>query len=104
MEGGTPLHVLKKYKAVLLSGLLVVVFCVAAYCAVGRADSADSQYTYAEHIFQDDTVNEINIEIDEADWQDMLENPLEEEYHKRILRLTAKRSEMWQSARRATTA
>ena len=42
MEGGTPLHVLKKYKAVLLSGLLVVVFCVAAYCAVGRADSADT--------------------------------------------------------------
>lgn len=76
------MHGLKKYKAVLLSGLLVVVFCVAAYCAVGRADSADSQYTYAEHIFQDDTVNEINIEIDEADWQDMLDNPLEEEYHK----------------------
>ena len=76
------MHVLKKYKAVLLSGLLVVVFCVAAYCAVGRADSADSQYTYAEHIFQDDTVNEINIEIDEDDWQDMLDNPLEEEYHK----------------------
>ena len=75
------MHVLKKYKAVLLSGLLVVVFCVAAYCAVGRADSAESR-TYAEHIFQDDTVNEINIEIDEADWQDMLENPLEEEYHK----------------------
>lgn len=76
------MHVLKKYKMLLLSGLLVVVFCVAAYCAVGRADSAESQYTYAEHIFQDDTVNEINIEIDEADWQDMLENPLEEEYHK----------------------
>lgn len=75
------MHGLKKYKAVLLSGLLVVVFCVAAYCAVGRADSAES-HTYAEHIFQDDTVNEINIEIDEADWQDMLENPLEEEYHK----------------------
>ena len=76
------MQVLKKYKAVLLSGLLVIVFCVAAYCAVGRADSADSQYTYAEHIFQDDTVNEINIEIDEDDWQDMLDNPLEEEYHK----------------------
>lgn len=76
------MHVLKRYKAVLLSGLLVVVFCVAAYCAVGRADSADSQYTYAKHIFQEDTVNEINIEIDEKDWQDMLDNPLEEEYHK----------------------
>lgn len=74
------MHVLKKYKMLLLSGLLVVVFCVAAYFVVGRADSATD--TYAAHIFQEDTVNEINIEIDEADWQDMLENPLEEEYHK----------------------
>ena len=74
------MHVLKKYKMILLSGLLVVLFCVAAYFVVERADSATD--TYAAHIFQDDTVNEINIEIDEADWQDMLENPLEEEYHK----------------------
>lgn len=74
------MHVLKKYKMILLSGLLVVVFCVAAYFLVERADSATD--TYAAHIFQEDTVNEINIEIDEADWQDMLENPLEEEYHK----------------------
>lgn len=74
------MHVLKKYKMILLSGLLVVVFCVAAYFVVERADSAAD--TYAAHIFQEDTVNEINIEIDEADWQDMLENPLEEEYHK----------------------
>ena len=74
------MHVLKKYKMLLLSGLLVVVFCVAAYFLVERADSAAD--TYAAHIFQEDTVNEINIEIDEADWQDMLENPLEEEYHK----------------------
>lgn len=74
------MHVLKKYKMLLLSGLLVVVFCVAAYFVVERADSAAD--TYAAHIFQEDTVNEINIEIDEADWQDMLENPLEEEYHK----------------------
>lgn len=74
------MHVLKKYKMILLSGLLMVVFCVAAYFVVGRADSATD--TYAAHIFQEDTVNEINIEIDEADWQDMLENPLEEEYHK----------------------
>lgn len=74
------MHVLKKYKMILLSGLLVVVFCVAAYFLVERADSAAD--TYAAHIFQEGTVNEINIEIDEADWQDMLENPLEEEYHK----------------------
>ncbi len=75
------MHVLKKYKAILLSGLLVVAFCAASYGIVGRADATDSKYTYAEHIFQDGTVNEINIEIDEEDWQDMLDNPLEEEYH-----------------------
>lgn len=74
------MHVLKKYKMILLSGLLVVLFFAAAYVLVERADSAAD--TYAAHIFQEDTVNEINIEIDEADWQDMLENPLEEEYHK----------------------
>lgn len=74
------MHVLKKYKMILLSGLLAVVFCVAAYFLVERADSAAD--TYAAHIFQEGTVNEINIEIDETDWQDMLENPLEEEYHK----------------------
>lgn len=74
------MHVLKKYKMILLSGLLVVVFCLAVYFLVERADSATD--TYVAHIFQEDTVNEINIEIDEADWQDMLENPLEEEYHK----------------------
>ena len=61
-------------------GMLTASFCVAAYFLVERADSAAD--TYAAHIFQEDTVNEINIEIDEADWQDMLENPLEEEYHK----------------------
>ncbi len=38
--------------------------------------------TYAEHLFQEGTVNEINIEIDEADWEDILENPLAEEYHR----------------------
>ena len=38
--------------------------------------------TYAEHLFAEGTVNEINIEIDEADWEDILENPLEEEYHR----------------------
>lgn len=38
--------------------------------------------TYAEHLFGEGTVNEINIEIDEADWEDILENPLEEEYHR----------------------
>lgn len=76
------MEALKKYKAIFLSGLVVVLFFIVAYFVVKQADTAESQYTYAEHIFQEDTVNEINIEMDEDDWQDMLENPLEEEYHK----------------------
>lgn len=73
---------LKEYKMLFLSGLAVLLFLAAAYGIVGRAEPMDSQYTYAEHLFREDAVNEINIEIDEADWQDMLENPLEEAYHR----------------------
>ena len=73
---------LKEYKTILLSGIGVMVFFVAACFIVGNAEPMDSQYTYAEHIFQADVVNEIDIAIDEADWQEMLENPLEEEYYK----------------------
>ena len=73
---------LKEYKRIFLSGMAVLVFLTAAYFIVGNAATMDSPYTYGEHIFQEDVVNEINIEIDEADWQDMLENPLEEEYHR----------------------
>lgn len=72
---------LKEYKMIFLSGIAVLVFLAASYVIVGNAEQKDSKYTYAEHLFQDDMVNEINIEIDEVDWQDMLENPLEEEYH-----------------------
>lgn len=75
------MEVLKEYKTIFLSGVAVLVFCAAAYFIVGNAEQKDSRYTYAEHIFQENVVNEINIEIDETDWQDMLENPLEEEYH-----------------------
>lgn len=73
---------LKEYKMLLFSGLAVLLFLAAAYGIVGRAEPMDSQYTYAEHLFREDVVNEINIEIDETDWQDMLENPLEEAYYR----------------------
>lgn len=73
---------LKEYKRIFLSGMAVLVFLAVAYFIVGNAATMDSPYTYGEQIFQENVVNEINIEIDEADWQDMLENPLEEEYHR----------------------
>ena len=76
------MNVLKEYKNLFLAGFAVVLFFWAAYFVVGNTDQKDSRYTYAEHIFREGVVNEINIEIDEADWQEMLENPLEEEYHR----------------------
>lgn len=71
----------KTYKGIILSGIVVILFFAVAAVAVNTAQTKE-KFTYAEHLFQEDTVNEINIEIDEADWQDMLENPLEEEYHR----------------------
>ncbi|MBQ9092165.1 MAG: CotH kinase family protein [Anaerotignum sp.] len=75
------MHVLKEYKNIFAAGLAVVLFFAAAYFVVGNVETK-SKFSYAEHIFQENTVNEIDIAIDEADWQDMLENPLEEAYHK----------------------
>lgn len=81
---------LKEYKMICLSGIVVLAFLVAAYVIVGNTEPADSPHTYAEHIFQEDVVNEINIEIDEADWEDMLENPLEEAYHRADVTINGK--------------
>lgn len=73
---------LREYRAVALSGVAVALFLAAAYFWVGKAEETDSRYAYAEHLFREDAVNEIDIQIAEADWQDMLENPLAEEYHR----------------------
>ena len=75
------MKVLKEYKAILLAGLAVVLFFVAAYFVMGNVEPK-GKFTYGAHLFQEGTVSEINIEIDEADWQKLLENPLAEEYYR----------------------
>ena len=75
------MKVLKEYKAILLAGLAVVLFFVAAYFVMGNVEPK-GKFTYGEHLFQEGTVSEINIAIDEADWQKLLENPLAEEYYR----------------------
>lgn len=75
------MKVLKEYKAILLAGLAVVLFFVAAYVVMGHVEPK-GKFTYGEHLFQEGTVSEINIEIEEADWQKLLENPLAEEYYR----------------------
>lgn len=73
---------LREYKAVVLSGLAVTAVLTAAYFWVWKAEETDSRFAYAEHLFREGTVNEIDIQIAEEDWQDILENPLAEEYHR----------------------
>ena len=66
----------------MLSALAVLLFFAAAFGIVQKAEPKDSPYTYAEYLFQKNVVNEIEITIAEADWKDILENPLAEEYHR----------------------
>ena len=75
------MKVLKEYKAILLAGLAVVLFFAAAYFVMGNVEPK-GKFTYGTHLFQEGTVSEINIEIEEADWQKLLENPLAEEYYR----------------------
>ena len=75
------MEVLKEYKMIFLTGLAVVLFFGLAYFVMGNVESKQ-KFTYGEHLFQEGVVSEINIAIDEADWQDLLENPLAEEYYR----------------------
>ena len=75
------MKVLKEYKMIFLAGLAVVLFFGLAYFVMDNVGSKQ-KFTYGEHLFQEGMVSEINIEIDEVDWQDLLENPLAEEYYR----------------------
>lgn len=66
----------------LLSGVLVVVFLIAAFGIVWHTEPMEEKNTYGEALFQTDRVSEIDLAIAEEDWQDMLENPLEETFHR----------------------
>ena len=73
---------LREYRAVVLSGLAVTAVLAAVYLWAWKAEETDSRFAYAEHLFREGAVNEIDIQIAEEDWQDILENPLAEEYHR----------------------
>ncbi len=72
----------KRERMFLLSGVLVLLFLVVAFQIVWRAEPMEEENAYGESLFQTNQVSEINISIEEAEWQDMLENPLEEAYHR----------------------
>ena len=72
---------LREYKFLLLSGLALVVFAFLVFGVASREDAEAKEYPYLENLFAEGVVNEINIEISEEDWADLVENPLEETYY-----------------------
>ena len=72
---------LREYKFLLLSGLALVVFAFLVFGVASREDAEAKEYPYLENLFAEGVVNELNIEISEEDWADLVENPLEETYY-----------------------
>ena len=72
---------LREYKFLLLSGLALVVFAFLVFGVASREDAEAKEYPYLDNLFAEGVVNEINIEISEEDWADLVENPLEETYY-----------------------
>ncbi|WP_302768808.1 CotH kinase family protein [Anaerotignum lactatifermentans] len=72
---------LREYKFLLLSGLALVVFAFLVFGIASREDAEAKEYLYLDNLFAEGVVNEINIEISEEDWADLVENPLEETYY-----------------------
>ena len=72
---------LREYKFLLLSGLALVVFAFLVFGIASREDAEAKEYPYLENLFAEGVVNEINIDISEEDWADLVENPLEENYY-----------------------
>ena len=72
---------LREYKFLLLSGLALVVFAFLVFGVASGEDAEAKEYPYLDNLFAEGVVNEINIEISEEDWADLVENPLEETYY-----------------------
>lgn len=72
---------LREYKFLLLSGLALVVFAFLVFGVASGEDAEAKEYPYLDNLLAEGVVNEINIEISEEDWADLVENPLEETYY-----------------------
>lgn len=75
-----------KHITKIIAGLMALAVCLCV-CAVGFSGQistlADPGVTmaYESALFDTDEILEINIRMDESDWQDMLDNAISEEYY-----------------------
>ena len=64
---------LREYKFLLLSGLALVVFAFLVFGVASGEDAEAKEYPYLDNLLAEGVVNEINIEISEEDWADLVE-------------------------------
>ncbi|MGE7934638.1 CotH kinase family protein [Viridibacillus arvi] len=63
----------------ILAVLVIVFICVVGILPNLSLDSKNTETTYTNKVFNKDKVTMVDLEISEKDWQDMLDNPLDEE-------------------------
>ncbi|WP_053418484.1 CotH kinase family protein [Viridibacillus arvi] len=63
----------------ILAVLVIVFICVVGILPNLSLDSKNTETTYTNKVFNKDKVTTVDLEISEKDWQDMLDNPLDEE-------------------------
>lgn len=85
----------KKIKYVLISSAVILVSIISSLynnslkseakettAEVNDSENSESEFQYMNKIFNKEEVLSINIQISEDDWNDLLENAEDEEYHK----------------------
>lgn len=73
----------KSFDYIVIIGIIIAII-VAVFSLKAEELGIESVHTtpeYEERLFDDSYVHQIDVIIDEDDWSDMMENPLEEEYH-----------------------
>lgn len=63
----------------ILAVLVIVFICAVVILPNLSLDSKNTETSYTNKVFNKDKVTTVDLEISERDWQDMLDNPLDEE-------------------------
>ncbi|MGE7772502.1 CotH kinase family protein [Viridibacillus arvi] len=63
----------------ILAVLVIVFICAVVILPNLSLDSKNTETSYTNKVFNKDKVTTVDLEISEKDWQDMLDNPLDEE-------------------------
>ncbi|MBO4524909.1 MAG: hypothetical protein J5723_09560 [Ruminococcus sp.] len=69
-------------KTILFITAMITLFSTTSCSGIsfGKKDNEDTKIQYVKKLFSQGDLNEINIEIEEAEWKDLLENVSDKKY------------------------